>query len=414
MRTRLLLLCFSLIFISNTNAQSLRELFTQSKQAYEHKNYEEFRNLNLQALKIHPSQPAFLYNLAVAHALNKEPQAAAKALKYILSWNATLKFGEDKDLEGLKASHGLFNKIQAHAEGYRKTVKNSRLLFELPANFHVEDVVRIGEQVYFTDIHSGAVGVYNLKEGNFKEILKLDRSAIAIEKGAEDHIIWISASMMDQYSDFDTEKALQSTLLKFDTRQQKVITKINIPGKSVIGSMIMDAGGTLYATNSVKPEVLLIDAKEGAVKKTIEIEGAFNLQGIALDKNRQQLYIADYIKGIAKLDLKSGSVEWLRSEEYLLKGIDGLYLIKEGSLIAIQNNSNPRRVVQIAFKGNQVQKVTLLDNALPLDGEPTNGYYDPSYGFIYVANSQWPFYSKENKPLKEKWEKQQIRVMEEL
>lgn len=89
------------------------------------------------------------------------------------------------------------------------------------------------------------------------------------------------------------------------------------------------------------------------------------------------MFIADYIKGILTFPLDDFlPKKWLHSKVYLLKGIDGLNYVSSGSLLAIQNNSTPKKLVQINYKDDQVTSVELIDNGLKVRGEPTNGFFE--------------------------------------
>ena len=155
----------------------------------------------------------------------------------------------------------------------------------------------------------------------------------------------------------------------------------------------------------------MIDIKNKTVKDTIAIEDAYNLQGVTLNEDATKLYVADYIKGIGIIDLNNPKERvWLRSDNYLLKGIDGLTFVNKTELIAVQNNSLPKRVIKIKHNDAQVLEVELLDNNLPYKGEPTNVISREGH-FYYIANSQWPFYDKKYVPINESWQDQVIRKL---
>lgn len=217
--------------------------------------------------------------------------------------------------------------------------------------------------------------------------------------------------MFPNYSKYDKEQNNKSFIYKIDAKNGSVITKIEIPEEAVIGSMVLAKNNKIYATNSVSPKIFIIDTNKGILENSLEIKEAFNLQGITLDDTHEYVFIADYIKGIMKLSLTDFSNrKWYESKEYLLKGIDGLNYIDDNTLIAIQNNSNPKKVIKLSIDSNKITKVEILDNALPHKGEPTNGKFYKKMGYLYISNSQWPFYDKKNTPLIEQWEPQRIRI----
>ncbi|WP_159025605.1 hypothetical protein [Aquimarina sp. Aq78] len=408
MRLKILVI---IIFSTITGyAQSLNELYKKSVEAYKNKNYEAFEKLNLEALELHPSQPTILFNLAASYALNSKNKQSFELLSTLLSWNAKLKF-EDEDFKHLLEEKKFKNDLKEKASFFSTQKESSSVFFEVPGKYHIEDVVMIDDIAYLTDVRNGFVIKYNLKTKKSEELLSVAGSAFAIIKGADKNSIWVSSSMFPNYSKYDKEQNNKSFIYKIDAKNGSVITKIEIPEEAVIGSMVLAKNNKIYATNSVSPKIFIIDTNKGILENSLEIKEAFNLQGITLDDTHEYVFIADYIKGIMKLSLTDFSNrKWYESKEYLLKGIDGLNYIDDNTLIAIQNNSNPKKVIKLSIDSNKITKVEILDNALPHKGEPTNGKFYKKMGYLYISNSQWPFYDKKNTPLIEQWEPQRIRI----
>lgn len=395
-------------------AQSLNELYKKSVEAYKNKNFEAFEKLNIEALELHPSQPTILFNLAASYALNSKKKQAFEVLNTLLSWNAELKL-EDEDFKNLLNEKKLINDLRKKASFFSTQKESSSIFFEVSGKYHIEDVVVIEDIAYLTDVRNGLVIAYNLKTKKSEELLSVAGSAFAIIKGVDKNSIWVSSSMFPNYSKYDKEQNNKSFVYKVNTENGSVIAKIEIPEEAVIGSMVLAKNNKIYATNSVSPKIFVIDANKGMLENSFEIKEAFNLQGITLDSRHQHIFVADYIKGIMKLSLADFSNRmWYESNAYLLKGIDGLNYIDDNTLIVIQNNSNPKKVVKLTIDSNKVTKVEILDNALPSKGEPTNGKFYKEMGYLYISNSQWPFYDKVSAPLIDKWEPQKIRIFNSL
>jgi hypothetical protein len=102
------------------------------------------------------------------------------------------------------------------------------------------------------------------------------------------------------------------------------------------------------------------------------------------------LYVADYSRGILRIDLATRAVRLLETaDDVLALGIDGLYLV-EGSLVGIQNGVAPHRVVRLRLdaSGNRVEHAEVLERARPDYAEPTLGVV-VDHDLFYVAASQW-------------------------
>ncbi|XLS28562.1 hypothetical protein ACJD0Z_15345 [Flavobacteriaceae bacterium M23B6Z8] len=401
----------SLFFATMLTAQSLNDLYKESVAAYTNKDYQTFKELNQKALKLHPSQPTLLYNLAVAEVLTGNTEKATGLLKKLISWNASLDYTRDEDLKRLWLDTVITKEIELRREQYLKKQIRSSIFKEFANSMHLEDMVKIDSLFFFTDVHSGTVLQFDAKEQILRELDTLPLSAMAIETGIDGNSVWVATARLPNFKN-KTNPQASPTVYKLAINSGKRLDSVLLPRKAIVGSMVFGKDGFLYATNSATPQIFKIDSKKFKIAEVIELEEAFNLQGITTNLQRDSLFIADYIKGILMFPLDmSLKQRWMHSDKYLLKGIDGLTFRAPGSLFAIQNNSTPKKLIQVNYKDDKVLDVELLDNALPLKGEPTNGFYDPEAGYYYISNSQWPFYDKESNANYNSWEKQQIRVL---
>jgi hypothetical protein len=411
MTTRLLLSIFILLFINKHTpfAQELKSLYQKSITAYNNKDYQKFKDLNNQALQLHPSYPALLYNQVSAFALNNEKENAAIALMKLLTWNSNIKFEEETDFALLMKDEKLKQLILNQSAHYSKSKQESTIYSIIPENLHLEDVLYLNDNLIMTDVYHGQVIVYNIEQKHISGKVQLNGSGLAVANSEDVNCVWATSSMMANYHNYHQELENQTFLYKINIETNNIVESIELDANAVLGSIISN-NGFLYATNSIEPEVYVIDSEKNKIIDIWKIDGAYNLQGLTIQNDF--IYVADYIRGIVKIERRNGNVvDWLNSSDYLLKGIDGLNSIDQNTLIAIQNNSTPNRVVKISHDGHTVQKVELLDNGIFASGEPTNGYYDKNIGFIFIANSPWQYYDKENKPLLTEWKAQEIRVL---
>jgi len=140
----------------------------------------------------------------------------------------------------------------------------------------------------------------------------------------------------------------------------------------------------------------LYGIRDDVLVKLIDMPQAMSPQGIAeLDGI---LYMADWGRGIWRLDIGSNKATLLgRNQDTNLIGIDGL-AARDDKLIAIQNGSNPHKVVSITLSedGYSALKLEVLAQSLEGFDEPTLGVSTPS-GYYFVAGSQWPKYGEGGK-----------------
>jgi hypothetical protein len=113
-------------------------------------------------------------------------------------------------------------------------------------------------------------------------------------------------------------------------------------------------------------------------------------QTVAMAADGRHLFVPDYTRGIGILDLDTKRVSWLQSRgHFALTGIDGLYR-SGNSLIAVQNGTEPERVIQFSLDAASPQLLseTVIERATATLGDPTHGVMVAGT-FYYIANSGW-------------------------
>ncbi|WP_395377011.1 hypothetical protein [Marinicella sp. W31] len=402
MYRNIVIIC-SLLSSVVVSAETLGDLYKKSMAAYEQKDYAVFLEANQAALKLHPSQPTILYNTAAAYALTGQSDEALQGLARLISWNSTIDVIEDADFKEFRTIPE-YKQLGLLRETYAKNLEASTMVQSELKGVHVEAVLPFANEVLLSDVHQGRLLRWNpQKPDQMETIIAIKESGLALYPALEPGHVWFSGAMMPQYARFEKDKENTSHLYLVDVNNKVIKKTYAIPGKSVIGAITGNAQGALYLSSSAKPVIYTLQPQAEAITAWLNLETAINLQGIDYDAKNHVLWVADYIKGIARIDVADQSVNWLHSKDYLLKGIDGLNLINDG-LIAIQNNSTPKRVIKITTNKELQAKITLLDNGIFPAGEPTNGFFNKKDDtYIYVANSPWPFYSKENKAEIEQW-----------
>lgn len=219
-------------------------------------------------------------------------------------------------------------------------------------------------------------------------------------------------TLPSNYKNFKQEHNGRSFVYKIDLESGKILHQIELSTKANLGSISRSKHGQIYISNSLEPEIYILDSDLNEVVEVIKVPRALSLQGLDFDENEKYLYVADYIRGLVKIDLQDPkNQQWISSPDYLLKGIDGITLLDEKTIIAIQNGSNLKRVLELKIQNNAICKVNFLDNNIYGKAEPTNGKLMGN-DFYYNATSQWPFYNKNAEAIKEKWVKQQIRKIQ--
>jgi sugar lactone lactonase YvrE len=168
-------------------------------------------------------------------------------------------------------------------------------------------------------------------------------------------------------------------------------------GGHMLGDVVLAPNGDVYTSDSRSPQVYRVRgaAANGTLERlSWQHRDWQSLQGMTFSPDGRTMWIADWTTGLFKVDVASGIVTPVMADPSIFTlGVDGMYLVGERRLVALQNGIAPARVVafDLDASGTRVERAELLDRHLPQAIEPTLGVLVPG-GLLYVANSPWGLY----------------------
>lgn len=205
--------------------------------------------------------------------------------------------------------------------------------------------------------------------------------------------LWVCTAAHPQMANYREEDNGRSGVFKYDLRSGRLLKTYLLPNKPKphwLGDLVLNSAGDVFATDSISPAIYRIPRGSDELELFIEGEPFVSPQGLDLTADEKHLLMADYSKGIYRIDLQTRKIiNVAPAPTSTLLGIDGLYRYGD-SLLAVQNGVNPQRVVRLFLnKGfDQVLRFEIVEANNPLFDEPTLGVLVGNM-FYYVANSQW-------------------------
>jgi hypothetical protein len=219
-----------------------------------------------------------------------------------------------------------------------------------------------------------------------------------VKVDASKKVLWACSSPMLEMENYDS--TVQSGVFKYDIKSGKLVAKY-LPGvdkkKFVFGDLYLSNKGQVFVSDSENNIVFIVNEQTGKLDEFFSSDQFWNLQGVTSSDDGKYLFIADYVKGIFRLELATKSLIQLTSDiEISLKSIDGLTFYKN-TLIAIQNAVTPMRVTRYTLDPSmsKVTGYTIIDRGHQAFNEPTIGCLSGN-DFYYVANSLWSGYGKDH------------------
>ncbi|WP_417449422.1 hypothetical protein [Kordiimonas sp.] len=271
-------------------------------------------------------------------------------------------------------------------------------MFEISASFErdlvlIEGITEDDEgTLYASTVVSGgiyrrdgwkAVQIVDAKDHEFGSFF-----GMAFHHGA----LYVTFGRIAQTPGYEPDQG-QTGLAKIDPKTGNVLKVWTLPDGTdgqQIADLTITENGTIY----------LSDAQGGRVYKVVgdALQPAFTHKGFMSPQGLAELpgiglFLADYGRGIWRLDEKSGGIILMEPPKNTsLLGIDGL-IAHKGQLYAIQNGVSPQRIIKVGFIEGEITSIDVVAQNLEPWNEPTLGVSTDD-GVLYVAASQWPKYDK--------------------
>jgi len=385
------------VFAQAVQAKDSRYYSEQAIKAYEAKNYSAYLENMKMALKLRPDHPRLMYNLASAYALSGNKTEAVALLTRVAEMGLIYAADKDSDFDSIKESDE-FKAVLRKFENNRAPVNKSATAFTINQKGLVTEGIAYDptkETFYVSSIHQRKILSVS-RDGAVKDFAT-ERdglwSVLGMKVDAGRRHLWVTTAAIPQMTNFTEEESGRSAVFKFDLTTGKLLKKYTLPGKPekhLLGDLVVNSRGDVFATDSLSPTLYMIDRRKDELEVFMSGEPFVSAQGLDFSEDEKQLFVADYSRGIFIIDLGTKKhFNLTPAPGSTLLGCDGLYFYRR-SLIATQNGTNPNRIIRLHLDRSlkAVERLEILEANNPLFDEPTLGVRVRDT-FYYVANSQW-------------------------
>lgn len=374
-----------------------RHYIQQAVKAYKEKDYAGFLENMKMAVSLRPTHQTSIYNLAVAYALVGNQKEALTWLGRGAEMGLIYPAAEDEDFNSIKES-AEFKAILKKIESNKLPIINSTLAFTVREKGLIPESVAYdptARTFYLSSVYKRKILSIDGK-GEVREFAT-ERdglwSVMGMKVDAGRGYLWCATTAHPQMANYREEEQGRSAIFKYNLKTGKLVKKYLLPNRPKahwLGDLVVNSHGDVFATDSISPAIYVITRRKDEIEMFMEADEFVSPQGLAFTADEKHLFMADYLKGIFLVDLQTRDyVKLAPSGNSTLLGIDGLYEHK-GGLIAIQNGTNPHRIIRLSLnrKANAVERLEVVEANNPLFDEPTLGVLIKDT-FYYVANSQW-------------------------
>ncbi len=396
---KIISLSFCIFIIVSLQAQELQRSYSEAMAAYKTKDYPQFYEKIKEANKLHPYHQGVLYQVGIAAALTGKKAEAIQNLKKAILINTDFKLEGIADFNSIKDSQE-FKKLLALQKEWQSSVAHSEIAFTIKdRSLHTEGIEydAAHKTFYLGSIHKRKV--VKVTEGGkvtdfCPSAFEGMTSIFGIKADTKRNILWVCSSPMEEMENYDS--TARSAVFQFELSSGKLLHKYQSALNSkngVYGDLILSKKGNVFVSDSKNNDIFTINEKTNQIEPYYSSPEFWNIQGMAFSPDEKFLFIADYVKGIYRLNIKTRELIEVKTDaDVSLKGIDGIYFY-DNSLIAIQNGVTPLRSTQYFLNKDldQITSFEIIDRKHPTFDEPTLGVIDGKT-FYYIANSQWDGY----------------------
>lgn len=402
---RNVVLIFTFIFVfqivgiaqSSEPLKDSRYYERQGIAAYQAKDFAGFLENLKQADSLNPNHPRITYNLAIAYTLNNKNDEAISSLNKLAEMKLYYSIEKAQHFEPLKTNNEFQNVV-------KKMEANSQPVGKSQTAFTIPEKGLVAESLAFDSVTKN----FYLASIAQRKILKIDENGKAsvfadqnaglwsvsgTKIDAKNQVIWVTTTAHKQMPDLKAEENGMTGVFKFDLKTGKLLKKYLVSNQSKerwLGDLSIAPNGDVYATDSLSPTIYMIPKNKDEIEVFLENTDFTSPQGLDITPDGKTLLMADYSKGVFKIDLETKKITRITlAENSTMLGIDGLYFY-QNSLIAVQNGVNPQRLVRMFLSKDleKVERFEVLEANNPLFDDITLGVLVGKQ-FYFIANSQW-------------------------
>ena len=211
--------------------------------------------------------------------------------------------------------------------------------------------------------------------------------ALAVDSAR--NTLWATAEATSLAIGYDPTMAGKSSVFRFDLRTGAMLQRYDMPLSEAhgAGDIAVAENGDLFIADTQEGSLFVI-RQGGRIQPLVPKGELMSPQNPAIAADGKSLYLADYARGIARVDRTTGRVQWLsHPRDVALNGIDGLTRSNARTLIGVQNGTNPNRVIAISLDetGSRVTRVETVAQNDSSIREPTHGVFVGS-DYYFIAN----------------------------
>jgi len=290
-----------------------------------------------------------------------------------------------------------------------ESVGKAEVAFVLPdSDFVAEDIAWDGPtaRVFVSSIRHRKVVALD-RGGRARDFIPEGRDGIngvlAVAVDRTHGTLWVTSAGLPQTVGYEPADSGYAELLAYDLSSGRLRKRYALPPASrhrEPGDIVVARRGDVYIGDGAVGAVYAYRRARDSVETFIPAGSIISPQQSALSLDERTLYVADWARGIAVVDLASRTVRYLsHTRRATANAIDGLLWFR-GALIGVQNGAEPFRVTQfdIDRSGRAIRSWRVMAQRIPWLTEPTHAAV-AGCSLLLIGNSGFGAYDRQGRRL---------------
>ena len=342
--------------------------------------------------------PAIDYDLAVAEARLGNGERALEWLQTFADMGLFQDAERDADLASVRSLPGYPRVMQRVAANLEPVTRGAVAFTLADADLVAEDIAydSVRRRFLVSSVHRRKIIAVD-SAGGASDFTRAGSDStwgiFALHVDAARQLLWATTAATPAAQGYVPADSGRSALLAYDLATGVLRARLDPPDPRrahVLGDMTVGADGTVYVSDAVSGAVYAATPGAHALAVLVPPGTFTSPQTPTLSAGEKRLFVADYARGIAVIDLSTHGVNWLgHPGNVALVGTDGLYRVGN-TLLAVQNGTTPNRVVRALMDTamTRVLDAQVLERAKPAVSDPTHGVIVGDT-FYFIARSGW-------------------------
>jgi len=363
---------------------------------FEAKDSERFIWTLEQLTQLLPNSGNLRLQLAMAYAGADDKPHAYDLLLKMINQGYAYDIGKDPRFEN---AHGtrVWDYIVESLDKNAKPFGEGKVAFELPKGDTLFEALAWDPKRKAFLVGSVREGAIHLTDssGKLSDFIKADTAndlwgVYALAVDATHDKLYVLSNGVPHFQGFNADMLGKAALVEFSLSGGKFLHRYAAPedSKHILSSIALDGKGGVYVADGVANQIFRLDG--GALKLMLGNPVLTGIRGMTVTPDAKTMYFADESLGIFGVDLSKNAPfnVGFNPARLALGGIDGLYWY-DGTLVAVQTNMTPKRVIRLKLSedGRSVVAAQPLDAAQTAFELPTTGTVVGN-DLYFIANSQ--------------------------